>query len=110
MGRKIETLLKKPIWQMTGEEFLLLSGKGVDGDQNSNSVKFAYGMRNLGDAIGCSLTRVFDLKKNGILDDAIVSFIGKKIVFDVEKARMLANQYMEQQKTLKQQEELNFTN
>lgn len=103
MERKIEKLLKMPMWQMTGEEFLLLREKYCNKVQNFNPVNIAYGMRNLGDAIGCSLTTVYDLKRKGVLDGAIISFIGRRIAFDVEVARKLASQYKEQQRTQKEQ-------
>lgn len=87
---------------MTGEEFLYLSGVNGDGAKEENSKKYAYGMRALGDAIGCSLTTIFLLKKDGILDEAIVSFVGRRIAFDVEKARILADRYKSEQRDLRQ--------
>ena len=58
---QIESLLDKPVWQMTGKEYLELT---------------QYALKASG----------------GLLRDAIVSRIGRRIVFDVERARELAKQ------------------
>lgn len=58
----------------------------------------------LADALGCSLSKEYSLmhtarpedgsvENGGILRDAIVSRIGRRIVFDSERARELANEY-----------------
>ena len=48
------------------------------------------------------LTSVYhDLKKKGVLDEAIVSHVGRKIVFDAEKARVLASEYQSDQRQKK---------
>ena len=38
------------------------------------------------------------LKKEGVLDDAIVSQVGRKIIFNVGKARALADEYQRAQR------------
>ncbi len=98
----IQTLLSKPVWQMTGEEFCQLSMFAAEGKSSSISSASdgarAIGMHELGVAIGCCDSTVYSLKKQGVLDEAIISQIGKKIVFDVEKARVLAQAYQQNQR------------
>lgn len=102
MEKEIQSLLKKPIWQMTGEEFLYLSSANGEKANEQPPKNYAYGMRALGDAIGCSLSTIYDLKKKGVLDEAIVSFVGRRIAFDIDKARFLADQYQSEQRDLRQ--------
>jgi len=102
MENDISALLKKPLWQMTGEEFVQLSNLNSESNANQAKTQYAYGMRALGDALGCSLSTVFELKKCNVLNEAIVSFVGRRIVFDVEKARVLADKYKSEQRMLRQ--------
>ena len=44
---------------------------------------------------------IYDLKKKGVLDEAIISRVGRKIVFDAEKARVLASNYQSDQREKK---------
>jgi len=53
----------------------------------------ACGMNDLAAKIGCSVSTVYKLRKEGVLDDAEVSHIGRNIYFDVSKARALADEY-----------------
>ena len=95
----IAQLLVKPIWQMTGEEFLQLNEYSRSrtasslSEGASESVEYAHGVSELAQKIGCSVATVFSLKKAGVLDGAVVSHIGKKIIFDVNKARTLADEF-----------------
>lgn len=93
---EIDRLLSKPLCMMTGEEFLQLNEltrtpQGVE--TTPNHPVYAQGVEELADKIGCSQSTVYSLKRQGILDDAIVSNIGRKIIFDVVKARDLADIY-----------------
>ncbi len=54
---------------------------------------FAVGLQDLAKELGCSASTLYAIKKNGALNDAIISRIGRKEVFDIEKARTLANDY-----------------
>lgn len=97
----IKVLLEKPIWQMTGEEFCQLSIYAAEGSSSAVVVQErtrAVGIHDLGQAIGCCDSTVYSLKKLGVLDPAIISQIGKKIVFDIEKARNLAEEYQRDQR------------
>lgn len=100
MKTDVINLLTKPIWQMTGEEFLTLTKQTKD-DNQSTQPKYAYGMLALGEALGCSLSTIYSLKRNKILDQAIVSVVGRKIAFDIEKARYLADKYKKDCKSLR---------
>ncbi len=98
-GTERESLLKKFVWQMTGEEFLLLH-KVAEGRQEDKEdpVKLIYGVHDLSIYIGCCESTIYELKKKGVLDDAIVSHIGRKIVFDGNKARLIADEYIKGQR------------
>ena len=43
------------------------------------------------------------IKKEGVLDDAIVSQVGRKIIFNVGKARALADEYQRAQRELRRE-------
>lgn len=100
MSNLIEELRTKLVVQMTEEDLMQIVSMGGLSASGTEPVKYAYGMRALGDAIGCSLSTVYDLKKNGVLNDAVVSFVGRKIAFDVEKARALADRYKSEQRAM----------
>ena len=103
---KIEGLLEKPLWQMTGEEYCQLTHYALSLSPNTGSsraptVQKALGIHALAVELGCSDSTVYSLMRTprkedasseggGILRDAIVSRIGRRIVFDVDKARELA--------------------
>ena len=99
---KSNYLLGKPLWQMTGEEFLQLNEltrSSSNSQQENNETKvYAHGINELASKLGCCQSTVYALKKLGILDNAIVSQIGKRIVFDVHKARELADEYQKSQR------------
>ena len=93
-------LLGKPVWQMTGEEFMQLARMAISSDSanGTDSTRYVYGVNELSTQIGCCASTIFDLKRKGVLDDAIVSRVGRKIVFDVERARVLADAYQREQR------------
>ncbi len=97
-----QDLLQKPIWQMTGEEFLQLNQLSRSSADNSREegqpTAYAHGIGELAQMIGCCQSTIYTLKKLGVLDEAIVSQIGKRIVFDVNKARILADGYQKSQR------------
>lgn len=51
--------------------------------------KHCQGVDALSKELGCSPSKIYELKKMGILQGAEISHIGKPIIFDVEKAREL---------------------
>ena len=95
-------LLDKPLWQMTGEEFLQLNeltrGSSNPTTENNEPKLYAHGVNELAAMLGCCPSTVNSLKKLRILDNAIVCQIGKRIVFDVHKARILAAEYQKSQR------------
>ena len=87
-------LLDKPLWQMTGSEFLLLqkhaeSGSGNPVDIKQTGVKYVYGLRGLAELLGCSIPTAYRVKRSGKLGDAITQ-IGRKIIINSELALELA--------------------
>ncbi len=92
---KIEELLSKPLWQMSGREFCALTqyaNSQVDEERRSARQVLCHGMKELADYLGCSVSKVYTLSSGGILKDAVVSHVGKAIVFDGQKALELANE------------------
>ncbi len=90
-----QELLQKYVWQMTGEELLALQKTAVAELKNPSDEEYRIcGMAALSDYLGCGETTLYELKKNGILDKAIISSIGRKYIFDGKKARELVNEYV----------------
>ena len=93
----ITDLKEKPIWQMTGEEFLFLQ-KSQDfkqeGFQNSSkknnpTKEYVYGLAGIAKLFGCSIPTANRIKQSGKIDNAITQ-IGRKIIVDAELAIELA--------------------
>ena len=61
-------------------------------------IEYAHGITELSQKIGCCQSTIYMLKKEGVLDDAIVSQVGRKIIFNVGKARALADEYQRAQR------------
>lgn len=105
----IQELLDRPIWQMTGREYCALTqyANGLRDGQDARAEgrrALVNGVQALADGLGCSPSTIYSLMRTvreedgsaadgGILKEAIVSRIGRRIVFDVERARTLANNY-----------------
>lgn len=104
----IQGLLEKPIWQMTGEEYCQLTHYALSltpsaGSSQAPAGQKALGVHALAIELGCSESTIYALMRTpreedgsaiggGVLKEAIVSRIGRRIVFDVDKARELATQ------------------
>jgi hypothetical protein len=73
---------KKPLFQLTVEEFLELQ------KAYSSEKKYEYGLKGLAKLLGCSRSKASELKSSGILDEAIIQN-GKIIIIDKEKALQL---------------------
>ena len=59
----IQELLAKPLWQMTGEEFLFLQQYGNPVEPQVKTVtvatkRYVYGLRGIAELFGCSFTTV----------------------------------------------------
>lgn len=91
----IKDLKQKPIWQMTGEEFLYLQqSTGVVATTptpliDSTVKKHVYGIVGIARLFGCSMPTANRIKKSGKIDQAITQ-IGRKIIVDAELALELA--------------------
>lgn len=96
-----EKLLEKPIWQMTGKEFISL----IQGNDNANeepdipanpdtTPRYVYGIRGIANLMNCSISTANRIKKKGILDEAIIQQ-GRTIIVDAEKALKLLKQNSE---------------
>ena len=93
---ELKELLSKPVWQMTGEEFIFLnrhastdseaktSQPGTDTDK-----KYVYGISGIARLFGCSIPTANRIKKSGKINRAITQ-IGRKIIVDAELAIELA--------------------
>lgn len=74
--------LKKPLLELTVEEFLKLQ------KITASEKKYEYGLKGLAKVLGCSRSKASELKSSGILDDAIIQN-GNLIIIDKEKAMQL---------------------
>lgn len=99
---KIENLLEKPIWQMTGQQFLALNEQCrstvqdqqiVSISENSLNKKYVYGIRGIANLLNCSIAKANRIKKRGIIDEAIIQE-GRSIMVDVELALSLIKNNM----------------
>ena len=88
-----DDLRKKPLWQMTGEEFLrLYQDAGYQNVQQTvvnPAKKHVYGIFGISQLFGCSIPTAHRIKKSGKIDRAITQ-IGRKIVVDADLALELA--------------------
>ena len=104
--KSIEGLLEKPVYMMTGEEYLELTHYALANSPNAanrptQAGQKALGVHALAVELGCSESTIYALMREedgsnvggGVLREAIVSRIGRRIVFDVDKARKLADEY-----------------
>ncbi len=77
---------------MTGREFFEVIKMGLDIKIPKPETErvLCEGVHELAGHLCCSESKIYALRRDGILDEAVVSRIGRSIVFDVEKARRLA--------------------
>ena len=93
--KNLQELLSKPVWQMTGEEFIFLSNHASRQTETQpqpitdTERKYVYGILGIAKLFGCSLPTANRIKKSGKIDKAITQ-IGRKIIVDVELALELA--------------------
>ena len=93
--QNLQELLSKPVWQMTGEEFIMLSRHASVQTEaqpqpvTDTSRKYVYGIPGIAKLFGCSLPTANRIKKSGKIDKAITQ-IGRKIIVDAELALELA--------------------
>ena len=81
-------LEKKPLWQMTGEELLLLllQSKQVNERESSptgNVKQYVYGLSGLRQLLNCSHVTAQRIKNSGKIDGCY-SQVGRKLIFDAD--------------------------
>ena len=93
--KNLQQLLSKPVWQMTGEEFIFLSKHASRQTETQpqpvtdTERKYVYGILGIAKLFGCSLPTANRIKKSGKIDKAITQ-IGRKIIVNVELTLELA--------------------
>ena len=93
--KNLQELLLKPVWQMTGEEFIFLSKHASRQTETQpqpitdTERKYVYGILGIAKLFGCSLPTANRIKKSGKIDKAITQ-IGRKIIVNVELTLELA--------------------
>lgn len=93
----LDELKAKPLWQMTGEEFLFLQQYSTSKEQQSTVAtpntekKYVYGIAGIARLFGCSIPTASRIKKSGKIAKAITQ-IGRKIIVDAQQALELAGQ------------------
>ena len=100
--RNISEILECPIWQLTGEEYVALHRYAHEhvavNSKMHHPIIRVKGVRALAEHCSCSESLVYKLLREGILDPAILSRVGKSIVFNGEVALRCASEYQEQQR------------
>ena len=93
---QLEELLKKPLWQMTGEDFLYLQNSSRQGENyvsvpvaETSQKRYEYGIRGIAKIFGCSIPTANRIKKSGKINAAITQ-VGRKIIVDADHALQLA--------------------
>jgi len=91
---EITDLKQKPLWQMTGEEFLFLQNNSLQNNKQPSetideSKKYVYGMLGIAKLFDCSIPTANRIKKSKKIEKAITQ-IGRKIIVDAEMALELA--------------------
>ncbi len=90
----VKELKEKPIWQMTGEEFLYLQQNSEQKQVqpvtlSETQKKYVYGIGGIARLFGCSIPTANRIKQSGKIDKAITQ-IGRKIIVEAELALELA--------------------
>lgn len=97
----VATLMDRPIWQMSGREFCALTQFANKGNicNSNHKTELCTGIHALAEQLGCCESTIYMLRREGVLDESVRSQVGKKIVFDVEKARVAADKYQRERRT-----------
>lgn len=87
---------------MTGEEYLSLHAYAHTSNDEDNAkiqqVVRVKGVHAVAEYCDCSDSQIAKLLREGVLAPAILSRIGKSIVFNGDEARRCANEYQMQQR------------
>lgn len=99
----ISKLLDQHLFEMKGNDIVSLWRYAITaGTANAPiATTQAIGINALADALSCSASQIYNLNKAHMLDDAVISRIGRRIVYDVDKARAAANNWMASRKNNK---------
>jgi len=86
----LQNLREKPLWQMTGEEFLALQASQIQTSiiQPPHEKKLIYGVKSCATLFDCSMATAWKILKSGVIDDAVYR-VGRKIAIDPDKALSL---------------------
>lgn len=94
----INDILSRPLWQLSCHEYISLMRYLFTEYGNSNPEstppRQAIGMAQLAKALGCSTSLLYGIRHNVGFDNAVISRIGRKEVYDIEAVRVIANDYM----------------
>lgn len=91
----LQQLKEKPLWQMTGEEFLFLHQNmhperiRPEQSETGKSKRYVYGILGIARLFGCSIPTANRIKQSGKISKAITQ-IGRKIIVDADLALELA--------------------
>ncbi|MDP3441384.1 MAG: DUF3853 family protein [Ignavibacteria bacterium] len=90
----VKELKEKPLWQMTGEEFLFLQQNSEQKQVqpvtlSETQKKYVYGIGGIARLFGCSIPTANRIKQSGKIDKAITQ-IGRKIIVEADLALELA--------------------
>ena len=90
---------------MTGDEYVALHAYAcsinMEGRAEASQVTRVKGVHAVAEYCECSDSQIAKLLREGVLDSAIISRIGRSIVFNGDEARRCAHAYMEQQRSLR---------
>ena len=80
-----------PLWQLTVGEFLEVQKEALMPQTviQQPEKKFVHGLEGIAQIFGCSRTTASEIKKSGLIDEAITQ-VGRTIVVDAELALQLA--------------------
>lgn len=83
----------RPLCTLTVHEFKELMSQLLANPRQPAQKSQAFGIRELSRALTCSTSQISKLRKEGVLDAAVISHLGRRIVFDIDKAREDANKW-----------------
>ena len=92
----IDHLLSRRLIDMEGRDFVALAkfaGASSDGANATMTPSQAIGINALASALACSPSQIATMRRDGALDGAVISHVGRNIVFDIDKARSAANDW-----------------
>lgn len=104
--KTITEILGLPLWQLTGEEYVRLHAYACSKNNNivAAPVTKVTGVQALAKYLSCCESTVYMLRRERVLDEAVISRVGKSIVFDAEKAQRLADDYMTMNRNINKKE------